>query len=72
MDRCKIYFEIKLIVLLMEGMWEMEEIFLILEIGYMIGNLLRWRRWEGNSLMRELGIGNFVLERLSVKCLRNV
>lgn len=72
MDRCKIYFEIKLIVLLMEGMWEMEEIFLILEIGYMIGNLLRWRRWEGNSLMRELGIENFVLERLSVKCLRNV
>lgn len=44
-------------------MEEMGEIFLNLEI---IGNLLV------NSLMRELGIINLVLVRLSVKCLKYI
>lgn len=35
-NRCEIYFEIELICLLANGMWEMKEIFLTPEIGYMI------------------------------------
>lgn len=45
----------------MDGNQEMKKIIFTPTVGYMTGNLLRWRRLERNSLARELGTKNFAL-----------